>query len=178
MHLTNNLRDHLTCSCYFWSHFGEAEFEDDAHRRQAWAAYRAEILEGWCFPGDRPDALWEYDYELTPAPEPLEWSWPKPVTTEPEMVRALLLKGRLAHCRFNGCVPIADEIKAIEEGWQRDVSGHVCGEDRLPAYDLAEMTYGCPGWYYREHAPRLYAEQKAEFDAWQARIERGGRVSA
>jgi hypothetical protein len=39
-----------------------------------------------------------------------EWSWPRPIQTEAEMVFRLLEAGKLESCRFNGINPIESEL--------------------------------------------------------------------
>ena len=67
--MTDAQRFYLICGRYFFDYAGEADrFRDDAHRRATWAAHREQILAEWDHPGERPIALWAYDFGLKPAP--------------------------------------------------------------------------------------------------------------
>ena len=67
--LTMAQRIHLQCGTYLLDFRGEADrFEDDRHRRAAWAAHRDQILADWDRPGQRPAAMWAYDFGLKTPP--------------------------------------------------------------------------------------------------------------
>jgi hypothetical protein len=169
--LTLAQRAHLECGHYFFDFDGDLDhFEDEAHRRRAWAFHRAQILSEWHLPGNRPDALWQYDYGLRPRSWPKEWSWPRPVTTEAEMVRRLLLKGEIEHCRLNGAIRISDEIAQIEADWMHEVRIAVSQAGRVLELDQPLPTWGTPVWFYREHARRVFAELAAERRAWRPHV--------
>jgi hypothetical protein len=161
--MTAAQKAHLTCGCYFFDFRGEADhFVDEAHRRATWEAYRAQILEAWDHPGRRPDALWEYDFGLKCCPDPREWSWPRPIESEAEMVHRLLTEGTLEPCQFSGINPIASELEEIEASWLKEVELTIGFGDTLPKPPFPLETWGCPSWFWRKHARRIHAEKLAE----------------
>jgi hypothetical protein len=164
--MTMNQRDHLECGCYFWTNrigqtgIGGAEFEDEAHRRAAWEAHREVILYDWSSPGRRPFAFWEYEYGLQERPNSYRgWFWPKPITSEAEMVHHLLTIGEIAGCHFNGVNRIADELAQIEADWLQEISGRVSYTASPPAPIRRPLDpYGTPPWFFKAHAKRIWAE--------------------
>jgi hypothetical protein len=157
--ITTAQRSHLECGCYFFDFDGEADhFVDEQHRYETWQAYREQILAEWCHPGKRPAAMWEYDFGLKRRPCWCCWSWPKPATTEQEMVYRLLKARRIAGCHLNGCVRIASEIDEIERNWRHEIRFTLIGHKTVPAIDGPLQTFGCPVWFFREHAPQALAE--------------------
>jgi hypothetical protein len=154
---------HLSCGHYFFDFDGELDhFVDEVHRRATWAANRELILAKWSHPGRRPVSMWEYDAGLKRRPWPREWSWPRPVASEAEMVHRLLKRGELQPCRFNGTIPVADEVAVIEANWLREIGYSVGCGDTMCAFSGPLPTYGCPKWFYQEHAPAIFARQRAE----------------
>lgn len=168
--LTAAQRSHLESGHYFFDFAGEADhFADEDHRLEAWRAHRDLILAEWCHPGQRPVAMWEYDLNLRPQPWPKGWGWPRPIQTESEMVHALLQRGEIAPCRFNGCVPIKSELAQIEHDWLREIGWTVGCRDELPVITRPLTTYGTPVWFARRHARRIWERARAEIEAWYAR---------
>ena len=109
------------------------------------------ILAEWDHPGERPIALWAYDFGLKPAPYPKLWSWPRPIRTEAEAVYRLIERGELAPCRFNGTVSIASEMQEIASRWELLI--------RCPHLGYSGEV---PAWFRRRHGKRILAEQAAD----------------
>ncbi len=173
--LTDAQRAHLLCGCYFFDFGGEVDhFRDGAHRRQAWAAWRSEILERWDRPGRRPVALWEYDYSLGSRSWPREWAWPRPIASESEMVRHLLLKGELTHCRLNGIHRIDDEVAEIEREWRRWVNLAPMHYRSKPV-ELLLVHYGVPAWFTKLHLPAAIEAYERELADYRAPTRSSGR---
>ena len=166
--MTDAQRFHLICGRYFFDYAGEADhFRDDAHRRATWAAHREQILAEWDHPGERPIALWAYDFGLKPAPYPKLWSWPRPIRTEAEAVYRLIERGELAQCRFNGTVPIASEMQEIASRWELLI--------RCPHLGYSGEV---PAWFRRRHGKRILAEQAADAARGSERGGNGAAVAA
>jgi hypothetical protein len=134
-------------------------FIDEQHRYATWQAYREEILEEWCHPGERPAALWEYDAGLKWRDD--GWAWPRPISTEAEMVYRLLQAGEIAGCRLNGIVRIASEIDEIERSWRHEINFTLVAHKAVPVIDEPLSTFGCPVWFFRKHAAAALAEHAA-----------------
>jgi hypothetical protein len=137
-------------------------FEDEDHRREAWAANRAQIMAEWRHPGRRPDAYWEFDLQLEECrPDGHRtWGWPAPIQSEPEMVLDLLKRGELKSCQFNGAHRIESELRQIREDWLNEVRIAVSQASGVLKIAAALSTWGTPTWFYQEHAPRIFAEMR------------------
>jgi hypothetical protein len=158
--LTDAQEAHLRCGHYFFDFREELDhFRDEAHRRRAWALHRERILAEYAHPGHRPLAFWEYD----------AGSWENYGTSEPEAVHRLLEAGEIEGCRFNGVNRIVSELEVIEANWRREIKGELFCHDAVPKINGPLPTWGTPVWYYRQHAPRILAELKAEEVAWKSR---------
>jgi hypothetical protein len=170
--ITTALRAHLICGHYFLADSEADRFVDDEHRRSTWEAWREQCLDEWDHPGRRPAAMWEYDYQLRRCGSCREWTWPRPIQTEAEMVYRLLKAGELAPCRFNGLVRIESELEWIEATWLKEIGQNVGYSDTLPKISLPLTTWGTPGWFWRKHARRILAELNAERAKYRASLER------
>jgi hypothetical protein len=175
--LTHAQEAHLCTGHYFFDFRDELDhFRDEAHRRRAWALHRDEILQGWDHPGRRPHAFWEYDCGLEPGPGSRDWSWPKPIETEAEMVHRLIQLGEIDGCTLNGVNRISSELREIEDQWRRDIRAAVICEEDVPKYVPISMTHGCPAWFYRKHTPQILAELRADRAAWDAMRHKGAEL--
>jgi hypothetical protein len=149
--ITDAQQSHLVCGHYFFDLAGEVDrFVDDAHRRATWARLREQILAEWDRPGRRPVAMWEYDFGLKHRPWPKAWSWPRPIQSEAEMIRQLLLDGTIAPSRRNGRIVIADEVVEIEADWVRWV-GLAPMQYLTDPVGMLLQHYGVPRWFTRKH---------------------------
>jgi hypothetical protein len=140
-------------------------FEDEEHAREAWGANRDRLMAENAHPGERPWAYWAYDWsleEMRDANGDVSFAWPAPIQSEQEMVYDLLKRGKLKSCKLNGGRPIDSELRVIRENWLREIGWEVGWADRVPKRATPLPTYGCPVWFYREHAPRILAEAQAE----------------
>jgi hypothetical protein len=169
--LTNNLRDHLVCGCYFWSgHPNEVEFENDAHRRAVWLKFRTDILAEGCHPGRRPEALWQYDLG----------DWEQFGETESDAVYQLLKQGKLAPVHFNATIRIASEIEQIEADWRDEIRIFLCrgNNETVPKIrkpvDVYGNQRGCPAWFYRRHAEAVLAREQEARRRFYAQYHRDG----
>jgi hypothetical protein len=161
--LTMAQRAHLVTGYYFFDFAGERDhFADDGHRRQAWSAYREELMAEHDRVGQRPLAFWQYD-----APG----GWQAHGESEQDGVRTLLLAGSLEHCRRDGTIPVANEVAAIEDQWRNEIRVTLLGsrDPARPREIAGPLTpWGTPRWFYREHAPGIAAELAAEAARWRA----------
>ncbi len=90
------------------------------------------------------------------------------------MVRHLLLKGELEHCRLNGIHLIDDEIAEIEREWRRWVGlapWHYRGD---PA-SLLLAYYGVPRWFSRKHLPAAIMAYERDLADYRAPTRPSGR---
>jgi hypothetical protein len=159
--LSTAQRAHLETGHYFFDFAGVRDhFVDDAHRRQAWAAYREQLMDENDRVGQRPLAFWQYD---------VPGGWERHGESEQDVVRTLLLAGRIDHCRRDGMVPVDNEAAEIEAKWRHEIGVALLGSRTRPL-EIAEplSTWGCPRWFWREHAPRIAAELAAEAARWRA----------
>ena len=159
--LSMNQRGHLCSGCYWWSAFrGEAEFQDEDHRRAAWEHHRERILTEWDRPGRRPVAMWEYDLG----------DWSRYGESEEEAVHTLLAAGRIEACHINGIVPIDNEVTTIEAEWRHGIRVALT---HCSSYEAArEVGCGADSWagvpvaFWDAEAPAIQAQQEAEMEAW------------
>jgi hypothetical protein len=159
--LTDAQEAHLCTGFYFFDFHGEDDhFRDEAHRRRAWALHRDRILKDYDHAGRRPVALWEYD--LGP--------WEQYGSSEEDAVYQLLKSDRLEPITRNGAARIMSEIETIEKDWRHEISFTNIGTSP-PKQTISQAlpTYGCPPWFYNQHAPEIIAQQQAETAAWRAR---------
>jgi hypothetical protein len=143
--LSDAQRSHLWSGCYVLP-FGP-EFDDEAHRREAWAAHREELLAAYDRPGHRPAAMWDYD---------VPGGWRKYGASEQEVVYRLITTGELEPC-------VPNEIAQIERDWlhsiQMDIFAH---HYQLRTLKEPLPTWGCPGWFYDKHAAKVLRRMLAE----------------
>jgi hypothetical protein len=153
---------------------GLPEFGCEEHAREAWEANRDRIMAENCHPGERPWAYWVFDWELEEVRdgngEP-SFAWPAPIQSEEEMVYNLLKRGELVECKYNGVIRIDSELKQIERGWLHEIRTEVMFADSVPKRATPLRTYGCPVWFYEEHAPRIWAEEQARWREWRNRLK-------
>jgi hypothetical protein len=135
-------------------------FEDEEHERDAWVANRERLMAENAHPGKRPWAYWAYDWELEETPD--GFAWPVPIQSEQEMVHGLLRRRKLKSCKLNGANRITSEIMQIREDWLREIGWEAAWADAVPQRTTPLPTFGCPVWFYEEHAPRIWAEAQAE----------------
>jgi hypothetical protein len=121
--------------------------------------------------GRRPVALWEYDFGLKCLGW-REWSWPRRIESEAEMVFRLLEAGELEPCRSNGLVPIASELEDIEAAWLKETWLEIGWCDTLAKPRFPLPTWGTPSWFWRKHARRIHAEKLAEMAEYRAGLAR------
>ena len=146
--LTLNQLSHLLCGSYLFrgDHPEGAEFADDAHRREAWARHREEVLAEHSSAGRRPKALWDY-----------EASWPKDAESESHAVH--LLPGTSA-----------EERQQIEGAWRAAVAVALMHATSLAAArEYAARSAGAPGAFFDRHAPEIKAQQDTERVAYWAK---------
>ena len=123
------------CGNYLFPHHYHpegAEFESDAHRRQAWAQHKDTILaQDW--PGSRPKAFWDYDRR-----------WPDGAVSE---MHAIWLLPDTS----------AAERAAIEAAWLEQMRLHIS----FPQGHPNEGDRRVPSWFYAEHEATVRATLRA-----------------
>jgi hypothetical protein len=80
-------------------------FDDDEHRREAWAIHRERLMAEYARPGRRPHAFWRFDMRLAEVRDrwgDLSFAWPEGIETEEQMVYAMLERGQLRPLVRNG----------------------------------------------------------------------------
>lgn len=149
--LTLPQNEHLRCGHYFFETPGDhsKRFEDDEHRRAAWAQHREAILAEWDRPDRMPTAFWDYDRDWPPGAESEAHAiWLLPETTE-------------------------ERRRQIEETWHAFIAPvlcHVRDKDLTIGGEHALIFYGIPTAFWNQHAPAVRARLMSEARAWRVQV--------
>jgi hypothetical protein len=157
--LTDEEEQHLAWGCVYFLAPGRqfaddasrrawCPFEDDAHRRAAWALHRDRIMAEWGRDGTRPAGFWSYDAD----------PWPPDAAGEADAVH-----------RLPDTSP--EERSAIEAEWRQAIEVAIWhARDLAAARDQALAFRGVPSWFFDRHGPDIKARRDAASRAWRESV--------